>query len=138
MTTTAWGSAGVVWVATLGLGCGAPLVSHADLLKTSFAEQIQGVTGVEAFARTGDELTFAYPNTDGEPVSWRVTIDSVVLDAEGEEPPAKGDVFSSWYADGELVEFLGSMSRLPDPILETGVAQECYALWEVEVGEWGW
>ena len=49
-----------------------------------------------------------------------------------------GHVVSSWYADGELIEPLGSMSRLPDAFLDAGIAQDCYALWDEETGRWGW
>lgn len=119
--------------------CGSAPKSPAEALKTSFAEQVQVVVGIDAFDRVDDELTFAHPNSDGALVHWRVTIDSVAIELDnGEALPLKGNVLSSWYAEGELVEPLGSMSLLPDAFLDAGVAQQCYALWDTETGEWGW
>ena len=55
-----------------------------------------------------------------------------------EGAPTQGNVISSWYADGELIEPLGSMSRLPDAFLNAGIAQDCWALWDADAGRWGW
>ena len=46
--------------------------------------------------------------------------------------PCRGTFVSSWYADGELIEPIGSMSRLPDEIFDAGIAQDCWALWDAE------
>lgn len=121
------------------VACGSAPESPAETLKTSFAEQVQVIVGIDAFERVDDEFTFAHPNSDGALVHWRVTIDSVALELDnGEASPVKGDVLSSWYAEGELVEPLGSMSRLPAAFLDAGVAQQSYALWDTETGKWGW
>ena len=110
-----------------------------SLLETSFAQQVAGVNAVEQFERVAKELTFAHPNADGEIIHWQVVIDSVAVHPGGADvEPERGDVGSSWYADGVLIEPIGSMSRLPAAFLQSGVAQQCYALWDSEVGAWGW
>ena len=134
---------GRVWclVVTGGLlvACGVVPATPGLLLESSFAQQINGIAGVEQVERVGSELTFTHPNTDGELVQWRVVIDSATVHPSGPDAePERGDVVSSWYADGVLVEPVGSMSRLPDVFLETGVAQQCYALWDSEAGAWEW
>ena len=83
-------------------------------LKTSFVEQIEGVSSVEGLEREGDSIRFTERRADGDDVSWRVTIDFA------------------------LIEPIGTMSRLPDAFLEAGVAQECYALWDENAGAWDW
>ena len=65
-------------------------------------------------------------------------IDSAVLEPRDEPVPYEGHILSSWYRDGELIEPLSSMSRLPDAFLDSGVAQECYALWDTESNAWDW
>ena len=121
------------------MACEEAVESPVSLLRSSFADQIAGVSGVDAFARNGQELTFTHLNFDGDGVAWRVVIDSVVVDPEDPDlEPVRGDIVSSWYADGMLVEALGSMSRLPDAFLEAGLAQQCYALWDTGAVEWGW
>ena len=52
---------------------------------------------------------------------WRVAVESATIappDVDG--APVQGRVVSSWRADGELIEPLGSMSRLPDAFLRGG------------------
>ena len=131
---------GLIWaVAAVAAGCAAATEPGADNLKASFTAQVERVASVSAAERTGDELTFTETQADGAEVQWRVTIDSAVVEEPAVEgAPTQGHVVSSWYADGELIEPLGSMSRLPDTFLETGIAQECYALWDEETGRWGW
>ena len=108
---------------------------HAGALAA--VAEIEGVASVSDFERVGDEMTFTHPNTDGEPVAWRVTFESVQLDPPPEEAvPKRGDVISSWYADGERIEPIGSMARLPEDIWQSGVAQDCYALWIAEERRW--
>ena len=108
-----------------------------DNLKTSFAEQIEGAASVEGLEREGDTIRFTKQRGDGDTVSWRVTIDSVSIARPG-GAPVQGAVTASWYADEQLIEAVGTMSRLPDAFLEAGVAQECYALWDENTGAWDW
>ena len=107
-------------------------------LRDSFAERIASVDGVADFERDGDELTFSGPDGRGGTGNWRVRIDSAVLEPRDEPVPYEGHILSSWYRDGELIEPLSSMSRLPDAFLDSGVAQECYALWDTESNAWDW
>ncbi len=108
-------------------------------LRSSFAEQIASVDGVEDFERDGDELTFSGPDGRGGTGNWRVRIDSVALEpGPDEQVPYQGHVLSSWRRDGELIEPLGSMSGLPEAFLDTGVAQDCYALWDTASHAWDW
>ena len=130
------GAPPLVLLAVLVAGCAAPEPGEENL-KTSFAEQIEGVASVEGFARDGDTLRFTENRGDDGTVSWRVTIDSVALARPG-GAPVQGAVTASWYADEQLIEPLGSMSRLPDAFLDAGVAQECYALWDENAGAWNW
>ena len=128
------------WVAVAAaVACAAAVEPGVDNLKASFAAQIDSIGSVSGVAQTGDTLTFTQTRADGTEVQWRVAIDSAVI----EEPavdgaPTQGHVVSSWYADGELIEPLGSMSRLPDAFLEAGIAQDCWALWDADAGRWGW
>ena len=108
-----------------------------DNLQTSFADQIEGVASVEGFEREGDTVRFTEQRGDGDTVSWRVTIDSASIARPG-GAPVQGAVTASWYADEQLIEPIGTMSRLPDAFLEAGVAQECYALWDENAGAWDW
>ena len=106
-------------------------------LVSSFAEQISAVEGVTDFEQDGSELTFMGPDGQDGIASWRVRIESTELVSAGERP-LEGHVVSSWYRDGELIEPLGSMSMLPNAFLETGLAQECYALWDEASSAWNW
>lgn len=108
-------------------------------LKASFAARIETVATVSSLTRAGDELTFTQVREGDSDVAWRVTIDSVALEARPDEAvPFQGNVVSSWYADGELIEPVGLMSRLPDEIFDAGIAQVCWALWDAERAAWGW
>ena len=125
--------------AAVAAGCAAAVEPGAESLKASFAAQIEGVASVSAVERTGDTLSFTETRADGAEVRWRVAVDSATIappDVDG--APVQGRVVSSWRADGELIEPLGSMSRLPDAFLEAGIAQDCWALWDAETGRWGW
>lgn len=121
----------------LATACGAREPDAANL-RASFASQIENVASVSAFERDGDALSFIEARADGDEVRWRVTIDSADVAPPAGDAPIQGHVVSSWYADGELIEPLGSMSRLPDAFLEAGIAQECYGLWDAEAGDWDW
>ena len=131
---------GLLWaVAAVVAGCAAAVEPGPDNLRASFSAQIESVESASGVERTGDTLTFTETQADGAEVQWRVSIDSAVVEEPAVEgAPTQGHVVSSWYADGELIEPLGSMSRLPDAFLGAGIAQECYALWDEETGRWGW
>ena len=106
-------------------------------LVSSFAEQIAAVDGVTDFRRDGDELTFTGPDGRDGVASWRVRIESAELVLAAERP-TEGHVVSSWFRDGERVETIGSMYTLPMEFFDTGIAQECYALWSPASNEWYW
>lgn len=128
---------GLTALAGLGAAC-APEPGEENL-KASFAAQIESVATVTSFERAGDELTFTETREGDADVAWRVIIDSVALEPRPDEAvPFQGNVVSSWYADGALIEPLGSMSRLPDEIFDAGIAQVCWALWDAERATWGW
>jgi hypothetical protein len=135
------------WVLTIGgllavAGCAVEpnaVEPNAENLRDSFASQIIAVDGVADVALEGDELTFSGPNGQGGTASWRVHIASAELrPGPSEQTPFEGHIASSWYRDGEEVEFLGTMSALPKVFLDTGVGQECYALWDSATNAWGW
>ena len=132
--------AAAAWtVAAAAAGCAAAADPGEDNLKASFAAEIDAVASVGGVERSGDELTFVETREDGAEVRWRVVIDSAaVAEPAAEGAPIQGRVVSSWYADGALIEPLGSMSRLPAAFLDAGIAQDCYALWDEETGRWGW
>ncbi len=111
----------------------------ADSLQASFAEQIAAVGGVGDFERDGTELTFSGPDGGGGQTAWRVSIDSVVVAAQEDETyPYRGNILSSWYADGESIEPVGSMSNLPSDFLDAGIAQDCWGLWAAAESRWTW
>ena len=129
-----------VWaVAALAAGCAAAVEPGPDNLRASFSAQIDSIESVSGVERTGDTLTFTETQADDTQVEWRVVIDSAVVEPPAVDgAPTQGNVVSSWYADGESIEPLGSMSRLPDVFLDAGIAQDCWALWDADAGRWGW
>lgn len=127
----------VLTLAVLSLIAACAVEPGEENLKTSFAEQIGSVGSVEELQREGDAIRFIERRADGDDVSWRVTIDSVSIVRPG-GAPVQGAVSASWYADGQLIEPIGRMSRLPVAFLEAGVAQECYALWDDNAAAWDW
>ena len=131
---------GLIWVvAAVAAGCAAAVEPTEDNLKASFSAQIEGIASVSGIERSGDTLTFTETREDGSGVQWRVAVDSAVLEEPAVEgAPTQGHVVSSWYADGELIEPLGSMSRLPNAFLNAGIAQDCWALWDADAGRWSW
>jgi hypothetical protein len=139
-TGRALGRFGRLWLVTaMAAGCAAAVEPGPDNLRASFAAQIDSVESVSGVEHTGDTLTFTETQADGTEVQWRVVIDSAAVAPPAVEgAPTQGNVVSSWYADGELIEPLGSMSRLPDAFLDAGIAQDCWALWDADAGRWGW
>lgn len=94
---------------------------------------------VRSFEREADQLTFVGPGPGGQDAAWLVSIDSVEIEPyDSDQTPYRGLIRSSWYADGELIEPVGTMSGLPSDFLEHGIAQECWGLWDVEEGRWTW
>jgi len=113
---------------------------HANL-RDSFVAQITSVDGVRAVAREGDGLTFSGPDGRGGTASWRVRIDSAVVEpGPGEGASPQGHIVSTWWRDGDEVEYLGAMTALPDVFLDPpiGVGQECWAIWDTTSRTWGW
>ena len=126
----------LLYAAMALVGCASPSVEN---LQDSFAERIASVGSVRDFQRDGDLITFSAPDVSGNDATWRVTIDSVVLEPQDDEAlPFRGHILSSWYTDDQLVEALGTMSGLPDEIWQAGVAQDCWALWEADTRRWDW
>lgn len=125
-----------VLVPVLALAACAAQPGETSLVR-SFAEQIAAVDGVTDFRRDGDELTFTGPDGRDGVASWRVRIESAELVLVAERP-TEGHVVSSWFRDGEQVETIGSMYTLPMEFFDTGIAQECYALWNPASNEWYW
>jgi hypothetical protein len=108
-------------------------------LRESFAQQVSANQFVTDFAHRGDELTFSGPGIGGGIAKWRVHIDSTVIEPPSEkDAPYKGTVKSSWYANGRRIEPVGSESNLPFELLENGIAQECWALWDETTKRWSW
>ena len=122
----------------LAIGCGGG-PPDADSLRTAFAEQIMSVSTVGNFDRDGDQLTFTGPGASGGEAAWLVRIDSAVVEPhEDQSVPYRGLITSSWYADGQLIEPVGTMSGLPSAFLDIGIAQDCWGLWDPTEGRWTW
>ncbi len=106
-------------------------------LVSSFGEQIVAVEGVTDFEQNGNELTFMGPDGQDGLASWQVRIESAEL-VSSDGRPLEGHVVSSWYRDGELIEPIGTIYTLPEAFFDTGIAQECYALWDADSNRWDW
>ena len=109
-------------------------------LRDSFSDQISTISLVHDFERDGDELTFLRPDGSGEDVSWRVRIDSAVVEPHDDEAmPYRGIVESSWWLNDRRVLLPSrGFSNLPLWILDEGISEVCWALWETTSGQWGW
>lgn len=128
----------VVVAALLTAQCGgAPGVNG---LRESFAQQLAANRAVTDFSRDADDLRFSGPGADGAPTArWRVHIDSAVIEPNSDPgQPFKGTVKSSWYADDQIVRPSGRDSNLPMELTATGLAQDCWALWDDATRKWGW
>jgi hypothetical protein len=123
-------------------GCGKPGVND---LRDSFAQQLAANKFVKDFQKSGDDLQFTGPGADGTVIKWRVHIDSAVIeptDPEGKnkdsEKPYKGTVKSSWYAGNYKVMPDRYESNLPLELISTGLAQDCWAVWNKTTNKWEW
>lgn len=119
--------------------CAAPQADD-ESLRASFAERIATSAFVTDFTRDVDELSFAGPDRQGGTASWRVRIDTSLVEPNefDDDLPYQGRVTSGWYANGELVEYLGNMTALPQEFLDRGLGQECWAYWVESEGRWDW
>ena len=119
-------------------GCAGSTGPTTTTLKTSFADQIASIDHVENFGRNGDELTFTRLDGAGDEIQWRVVIDEATVEQPREDgQPLRGIVKSSWFMNDRPVRISGDVSNLPLWVLDAGLSQECWALWEEEDG-WGW
>jgi hypothetical protein len=123
--------------ATLGLsGCGQP---DAQGLRQSFAQQLATNPFIRDFQHNGDDLIFSGPGPEGAVTQWRVHIDSAVVEPNASpQQPYRGTVKSSWRANGRLFQPRGRDSNLPLELTSTGLAQDCWALWDKATRTWGW
>ena len=55
-----------------------------------------------------------------------------------EAMPYQGRITSEWYANGEIVVYLGTMTGLPQEFLDRGLGQECWAYWVEAERRWDW
>jgi len=127
----------MVWL----VGCGGPdLEANDESLRDSFADRIASSSFVSDFSRNGDEMTFSGPDLEGGTIPWRVRIETSLVEPNefDEARPFQGRILSEWYADGELVEYLGNMTALPSEFLDRGLAQECWANWIAAETRWDW
>jgi hypothetical protein len=128
-------TAGVI-VTLLTAACGKP--SDRDL-RESFAQQMAANKYVKDFQKNGDDLTFTGPGADGTVIKWRVHVDSSVIDdTKDAEKPYKGTIKSSWYAGNYKVEPDRFESNLPLELISTGLAQDCFAVWNKTTKKWEW
>ena len=127
-------------MAVVALASCARAQADEESLRDSFAERIATSSFVTDFTREGDELMFSGPNREGGTVEWRVRIDSSLVEprARDEEMPYQGRITSEWYANGEVVEYLGTMTALPEKFLDRGLGQECWAYWVEAERSWDW
>jgi hypothetical protein len=120
----------------ISAGCGKPGVSD---LRDSFAQQLAANKFLKDFDRKSDDLAFTGPGADGSVAKWRVHIDSAVIeDTSDPAKPYKGTVKSSWYADGYSVKPDYRESNLPLELTSTGLAQDCWAVWNKTTRKWEW
>jgi hypothetical protein len=117
-------------------GCGKPGIND---LRDSFAQQLAGNKFVKDFQKSADDLQFTGPGADGTVIKWRVHIDSAVIEpTKDAEKPYKGTVKSSWYAGDYKVMADRYESNLPLELISTGLAQDCWAVWNKTTNKWEW
>ena len=125
----------LVSVAVVVAACGPPVSD----LRDSFAQQLSANKFIKDFHRSGDDLTFTGPGADGGVAKWRVHIDSVLVEQNGDPAqPYKGTVKSSWFSDDKPVLPRGRDSHLPIELIANGLGQECWALWQQAEKRWSW
>ena len=117
-----------------------PAVPNEGSLRNSFVERLETTEGVTDFSREGDAIRFTGPDGKGNTASWRVVIDSLLVEPRqfDDDRPYEGRVTANWYVDDELVEYLGNMTALPMLYQDRGLAQECWAFWTEAEGTWDW
>jgi hypothetical protein len=128
----------MVGVLLLGAACSKP---GENGLRDSFSQQLAANKFVKDFQKSGDDFRFTGPGADGTIVKWRVHIDSAAItETDDAEKPYKGRVLSSWYpGDGNRkVEPDRLESNLPLELISTGLAQDCWALWNKSAKKWEW
>ncbi len=126
-------------IAVVTVGCAQPQADDEGL-RDSFADRISSSSFVSDFTREGDEMTFSGPDGDGGTAAWRVRIDTTLVEPIlfDETMPYQGRVTSEWTANGEVVEYLGNMTALPQEFQDRGLAQECWAYWVEAESRWDW
>jgi hypothetical protein len=108
-------------------------------LRESFAQQLASNKFIKNFVGTGEDLTFSGPGAEGGVANWRVHIDSATIDPTDDPAlPYKGTVKASWYSDNKLVQPRGRESNLPIELIDNGLAQECWAMWDKAAKRWSW
>ena len=117
---------------------------NVDTLRASFIAVIESIDLVKDLEVEDDEIRFVRPDGSGEDVDWRVRIDSLFVESgEGEGAQILGHVLSAWSANGRpisvAVEADGRLvTDMADWVLYTGLAPECWALWDADEMRWGW
>jgi hypothetical protein len=114
-------------------------VTPEQQLKDSFVQQIASSGFARDLQHQGDEVTFTGKRAEKNDAKWRVRFDAATIenDTDG-KTPRKGTVKSSWFVDGEQIRPRGDQADLPLPILDAGLAQECWAFWDKNAGKWSW
>jgi hypothetical protein len=126
-------------VGVAALGC-AQAQADDETLRASFAERIATSSFVSDFVREGDELSFSGPDGEGGTAAWLVRIETSLVEPVelNDANPFQGRVVSEWQKDGEVAEYLGTMTALPQAFQDRGVAQECWANWVEAERRWDW
>ena len=120
------------------VACARPQADEVSL-RDSFAQRIADSSFVTDFARDGGELTFSGPDGAGGTALWRVRIDTSLVEPNFDDAlPYQGRITSEWVANGEVVEYLGNMTAIPQPFLDRGLGQECWAYWVQAERRWDW
>jgi hypothetical protein len=108
-------------------------------LKDSFVQQIVSSGFARDLQHQGDEVTFTGKRAEKNDAKWRVRLDAATVENDQDgKTPRKGTVKSSWFVDGEQIRPRGDQADLPLPILDAGLAQECWAFWDKSAGKWSW
>ena len=133
-------------VAAVALGCAALLGActagepSPESLRSSFAAHIADIDFVEDFKRDGDFISFIREDGGGARVGWQVHIDTteIVPHEDDVATPYRGIVKSTWHLDDHPVISRGDESGLPQWVLETGLSQDCWAFWNIDLQAWTW